>query len=386
MTPASAIASESGGRADTGAHPGVVSRTRWGLLLGIWAIPGVLSSAQSYLGYALRGEMPRNWPYVLIGFLTWLSWAILTPLIVSLTHRVPLQRGGERFARSLGVHVGAAILLTFVQGAFWLGVSFWVGSVMEPGSYGQLPIARTLAITLFGRMVSGLVTYGAVVGVATAADAQRRLREREVRSAQLEGELTSAQLRALKMQLHPHFLFNTLHAITVLIGEDAAAARRMVMQLGDLLRLTLSRAASTETSLAAELELVRLYLEIERTRFHDRLSVQYDVDPDAMNARVPDLILQPLVENAVRHGISPRAGAGEIVVRAKRDDGQLVLEVRDNGAGFPVHGASRQGIGLTTTRSRLTHLYGAEHALELGTAAGGGCVVRIRMPYRTEEA
>jgi tetratricopeptide (TPR) repeat protein len=132
----------------------------------------VLSAAQSYLGFALRDEMPRNWPYVLIGFLTWVSWALLTPVIIWLTQRVPLQRG-DRFARALGIHLAAALLLTFVHGAFWLGTSYWIGSVIEPGSYGRLPIARTLAITLFGRIVSGLVTYGAIVGVATAADAQR---------------------------------------------------------------------------------------------------------------------------------------------------------------------------------------------------------------------
>ena len=364
-------------------EPRSAPATRWGLLVAIWAIPGVLSAAQSYLAFALRDEMPRNWPYVIIGFLTWVSWAPLTPLILWLTVRVPLQRR-EGFVRALAIHVCAGLAITFVHGAFWIGTSYWVGSILEPGSYGRLPIARTLAITLFGRVVSGLVTYGAIVGVATAADAQRALRQRELRSAQLEGELTSAQLRALKMQLHPHFLFNTLHAITVLINEDAAAARRMVTQLGDLLRLTLSRAATTEISLASELELVRLYLEIERTRFQDRLAVRYDIDPDALDARVPDLILQPLVENAVRHGVSPRAGAGEIVVRAARDNGSLVLEVRDNGAGIARSAASGQGIGLTTTRSRLTHLYGTQHALELGDGPDGGCIARIRIPYRTE--
>src|SRR6185369_1320420 len=151
-------ASRANDRLSSADAPRPVQGTRWGLLLAIWTIPAVLSAAPSYLGYALRDEMPRNWPYIIIGFLTWQSWALLTPIIIWLTRRVPLQRGTDDFARALGIHVCAALLITFVHGAFWLGAGFWIGSVIEPGSYGRLPIARTLAITLFGRIVSGLVT------------------------------------------------------------------------------------------------------------------------------------------------------------------------------------------------------------------------------------
>jgi two-component system LytT family sensor kinase len=184
------------------------------------------------------------------------------------------------------------------------------------------------------------------------------------------------------MQLHPHFLFNTLHAITVLIREDPAAATRAVTRLGDLLRLTLSSAMTAEVSFSRELEILTLYLDIERTRFQDRLVIDYDVQPVTLDALVPDFILQPLVENAIKHGVSPHAGVGRIEVRSRADGDWLILEIRDNGAGIPPGEPPRAGIGLSTTKERLQHLYGGRHELELGNAPGGGFLARIRIPLR----
>jgi LytS/YehU family sensor histidine kinase len=184
------------------------------------------------------------------------------------------------------------------------------------------------------------------------------------------------------MQVHPHFLFNTLHAVTVLIREDPAAATKVVTRLGDLLRLTLSRATTAQVSFRRELEILTLYLEIERTRFQDRLEIHYDVQPATLSALVPDLILQPLVENAIRHGVSPNAGTGHITLRSRREGDWLVLEIRDNGAGLAPGQTPRDGIGLSTTKARLERLYGDAQQMTLTSLPEGGCVARIRIPYQ----
>src|SRR6185436_4142044 len=177
----------------------------------------------------------------------------------------------------------------------------------------------------------GLVTYAAVVATASALDYQRRLREEAVRTAQLQRDLSEAQVQAIKMQVQPHFLFNTLHTVNVLIEKDPIAAARMVTRLGDLLRHTLTRAAVAEVPLRTELDVLQLYLEIERTRFRDRLTVRVDAPVETLDALVPDLILQPLAENAIRHGIQSDTGAGSIEVTASRAGASLVIEVRDSG-------------------------------------------------------
>jgi LytS/YehU family sensor histidine kinase len=264
----------------------------------------------------------------------------------------------------------------------WLQISLALQGYLEPAVIAQMRsnYAEMYSAAVLSRLVGGAFTYAAVLGVATTLLYHQRVRERELRAAQLEAQLALAQVQALKMQVHPHFLFNTLHAITVLIREDPTAATRVVTRLGDLLRLTLSRATTTQVSFRHELEILTLYLEIERTRFHDRLVIEYDVQPATLGALVPDLILQPLVENAIRHGVSPNPGTGRIQVRSRREGDSLVLEILDNGAGLPSERPT-DGIGLTTTRARLERLYGDRHQLTLATLPEGGCVARIRIPF-----
>jgi LytS/YehU family sensor histidine kinase len=201
----------------------------------------------------------------------------------------------------------------------------------------------------------------------------------------LEAELAQAQLRALKSQLQPHFLFNTLHAITVLIRHDPESAGRMVVRLSDLLRMTLIDTEQHEVPLERELRFLRLYLEIEQTRFRDSLEVVWDVAPGLEDAAIPPLLLQPLVENALKHGVGPRAGGGRVTIAAHRRDNELVLQVTDNGPGLKNHGWSQNGsgIGLTSTQQRLEKLYGSKHRLALRENQGGGTTVSLGMPYRT---
>ena len=205
-----------------------------------------------------------------------------------------------------------------------------------------------------------------------------------LRYSRLEAGLAEARLDALKLQLQPHFLFNTLHAISSLMHKDVDAADRMIARLSELLRGAIEKVGVQEVTLREELEFLSGYLEIEQTRFHDRLSIKQDIDPGALDARVPNLMLQPLVENAIRHGIEPKTGPGTITIRCVRDNGVLIFNIIDDGPGIAGGrtGTIREGVGLSNTRSRLEHLYGDAHKLELVNTESGGVDVRLEIPYR----
>ncbi|HET8677491.1 MAG TPA: histidine kinase [Blastocatellia bacterium] len=192
------------------------------------------------------------------------------------------------------------------------------------------------------------------------------------------------------MQLHPHFLFNTLNSVSALLDEDVEAADEMLARLGDLLRMTLTNSGAQEVTLQEELEFLRCYLEIERVRFQDRLTIQMDIDPQALDALVPNLILQPIVENAIRHGIASRINPGRIEIRAARAGDALQLQVKDNGPGIQTKSdlavTSREGVGLSNTRARLKQLYGPRHRFELSDAVGGGLLLTIEIPFQMDRA
>jgi len=360
----------------------VGSRPKWSLIFLVWLIPAFVALLQAVAGNLLRGTLRQEWPWALMQIPRWLTWVPITPIVFYAAERFPFRR--DRLARSIWTHFGIALVIAVVIEVTWLQISFFIQSYLEPEALARMQNnrAEVYSVAVLSRLLGDAFIYAAVLGVATTLGYHRRLRERELRAAQLEAQLALAQVQALKMQVHPHFLFNTLHAVTVLIREDPGAATRVVTRLGDLLRLTLSRATTAQVSFRRELEILTLYLEIERTRFHDRLEIAYDVQPATLGALVPDLILQPLVENAIRHGVSPNAGTGRIDVRSRRDGDWLTLEIRDNGAGLAEGGARPDGIGLTTTRARLERLYGDRHELTLENLPQGGCVARIRIPFQ----
>jgi two-component system LytT family sensor kinase len=243
--------------------------------------------------------------------------------------------------------------------------------------FGKLLISYTL---------SDIFKYWIVVLGYLGWHYYRAYRERERQTAALATELVQARLQALRMQLNPHFLFNTLNTISALIHENPDAADRMIVRLSELLRRTLDRGDVQEVPLREELEFLRSYLEIEQMRFPDRLTVTFDIEPKTQDLLVPHLILQPLVENALRHGILPREEAGRVEISARVVDGQrLELKVRDNGNGLPATNGSpeREGIGLQNVRSRLAQLYGAAQQLEIGNASTGGVEARVRLPCCT---
>ena len=346
----------------------------------VWAVPATIAVLQSLASamYSTRGIGDRDWLFAAAQLPRYMLWAPLTPLIFAAVRRFPFVR--PRLARSIAVHACIALLcIAFVEA---LSTQFQWQLMSAVANRPRATPGRVVLFQALGSwLVIGLVTYSAVAAIASALDYQRRLRDEAVRVAQLERDVSEAQVQAIKMLVQPHFLFNTLHAVNVLIEQEPAAATRMVTRLGDLLRHTLSRAAVAAVPLRTELDLLRLYLEIEQTRFRDRLTVRIDTPAETLDALVPDLILQPLAENAIRHGIQSDTGAGSIGVTASRAGASLVIEVRDSGQG-PGDEVT-EGIGLKTVRGRLARLYADAH--EFSLVAGGACgsVARIRIPFRT---
>lgn len=354
---------------------------KWCLLLGCWTALGLIFASQAYV-YNSANDNPVAWKKVLAWTLIeWYIWAALSPFILWISRRFRFERG--RWATALLVHlpasVGFALLHLLLQSTFH--------EMTNRPSLKPDVLWPAFTYLLTKKIHLNFLTYWAIVGVSHAALYYRRYHEREARASQLEMQLARSHLQALKMQLHPHFLFNTLHTISELIHYDPAIAERTVARLGDLLRLTLESEDVQEVSLRQELEFLRKYLEIEQTRFHDRLSVDFQIDPQSLDARIPNLILQPLVENAIHHGIAASPTAGRIQIAAQRDDGMLRLQVQDNGGGLPTgweqHGV-KEGIGISNTRERLRQLYGRRHRFELRERPEGGLEVNLEIPYFEE--
>jgi signal transduction histidine kinase len=352
----------------------------WALVFGAWTVVGLLLASQWYLTSAVVGP-PVSWSYVL----TWVMsdcyiWAALSPLVLYLGRRFPIEHGTWRAAVPL--HLAAAAALSPLHSLAYTLATCWTPSAQLP----EMAFGHLLFNLATKKCLTNVVTYWVVLGLGHVLEYHRRFREREIRASQLEGQLASARLLALEMQLRPHFLFNALNAVSELIHTNPRAADRMVVRLGDMLRATLDGGASGEVPLRRELEQLERYLDVERMRFSDRLEVAFDVDPESLDAPVPNLILQPLVENAIRHGIASRPGAGRVEVEAHRLNGALVVRVRDDGPGLAGAGAPADGVGLSNTRARLEQIYGAGASLDLRNAAGGGLEVTLTIPARTVAA
>jgi two-component system, LytTR family, sensor kinase len=364
----------------------MASRPHWRLwvcvLLG-WTLIGLSFTLNYYLfagHYVAIFKQPPTLPEMLVWELPyWFLWALLSPLVFRLTRRFPLERG--RLLRSSLVHLAACLGLSLVHRAAYL----MVGWMLHVAVYRRLAsLSEVYNLNFFFNLPTGFMSYATLLLVGYAIEYTRRQSRLEAELAQAQLEVTQAQLQALKMQLQPHFLFNTLNSISTLLDEDPEAADEMLARLGDFLRLTLENPGAQEVTLREELELLRCYLEIERVRFQDRLDVALEVDPGTLDARVPNLILQPLVENAIRHGIVARTGPGRIEIRATRTDGRLRLQVLDNGPGLRPGGPAqdaRPGRGFALTRARLERLYDGGHSFHLGDAPGGGLQVTLEIPF-----
>jgi two-component system LytT family sensor kinase len=358
---------------------------KWGLIWSFWTVLGLLYTSQVYFGMRLEGMHHSFWrmlAWQLLG--CWYFWPLLTPLILWLGRRFPLERSSLK--RNLPVHIAASTILAAVHS---LQVSL---STVWFRPFDVMMRERPFWTGYWERFLSEyhleLIAYGMIVGVGYAFDYYARYREREFRASQLEAQLAQAQLQALKMQLHPHFLFNTLNAIAGLVRDRKdKAAVQMLAGLSDLLRHTLENAGKQEIPLREELDFLELYLDIQQMRFSDRLKVQMEVAPETLNARVPNLILQPLVENAIRHGIAARVSSGLIAVSARLVNGLLQLKVEDDGPGLKRDWRLEDGggIGLSNTRERLNQLYGREHRFEVRNREGGGVEATLVIPWRVNQ-
>jgi signal transduction histidine kinase len=325
----------------------------------------------------LQNDATTSFTYILaMNLVLWSSWALFAPVPFLLGRRFPFDRDG--WQRALLVHIPAALattsahLLLVGTGRFALHQLYGVDADWTATTYDAF--FRTLDFEL--------PVYWALLGLQHAGDYYQQGRMREVQAAHLETKLVEAQLLALQHQLHPHFLFNTLHAISALIHRDPDRADDMLERLSDLLRMTLRKVGVQEVPLADELDYLRVYLAIEQLHFGDRLSVMYRIDAEVVDAVVPTLILQPLAENAIRHGLEPQPGHGTLTIDAARVGNVLRIRVIDTGRGFRRPHQPLKGVGLSNSHARLSRLYGSEAALSINDNPGGGSIVEIALPFQ----
>jgi two-component system, LytTR family, sensor kinase len=308
-------------------------------------------------------------------------WAAYTPLVLWVANRFRPDSSRLHFIMGL---TGFGSIIALAQSATEWGLALAIESLRRvPADELTRRIQQAKRGIPFG-IFSNIIIYALIVAGHYAYDYYRGFRERQVRSAELETLLARADLQNLKSQLQPHFLFNTLNTISVLMRRDPAAANQTLVRLSDLLRISLNSVGAHEVSLREELNFLDGYLEIEQTRFQDRLRIRRSIEPGAMAAAVPNLILQPLVENAIKHGIAKRPGPGTIEIVAKRKASNLHLEVKDDGPGLAnMHAAD--GVGLSNTRQRLQQLYGSQHEFRVREADGGGVLVIVVIPFRIHD-
>ena len=352
---------------------------RWVFLVA--TLLGMFSTAQAYrlttLNPRARVDGVDLASLLVLNLMLWYIPAALMGPIFRVAARFRLD--GERWVRAIMIHACAAGAFSILHAATMIGVRLALWPEMR-----QLPRERWLSYVqnqYLPNLDWTLVTYAAVVGLSYALGYYRESQARALKAATLETSLMEARLKTLEAELHPHFLFNTLHAISTLVHTNPEAADRMISRLSDLLRLTFDRSGAAGVPLKEELEFLQKYLEIEQIRFQDRLSVRFDIDPETLDTEVPRLILQPLVENAIKHGIGPRSGEGLVQVSAKKRETGTWIEVRDNGVGLSRTSRARftNGVGLSNTRARLECLYGDAHRLDFADD-GGGLAVQILIP------
>jgi len=358
---------------------------RWLAYLGGWTLFALFFISEDAGRVIYQGRTVEWHAYLVVWLTTAYAWAFLTPFVWWLARRTPIER--RNWLRSGGIHLVLSLCFALIEEVLFAWITPVFGLPWFPRNF-----AATFRAVVPIDFHLNVIVYWLIVGVQHSVGYYRRFLERErlsaqleLRAAQLESQLTQARLSALKMQLHPHFLFNTLNAIVVLVRQHRTGeADEMLTNLSELLRQTLAGWETQEVPLRREVELINLYLDIQRVRFQDRLTVETNLSPATLNALVPSLLLQPLVENAVRHGVSKSSAAVKIELKSRLRDSILELQVCDNGPGVLGEG-SADGVGLSNTRDRLRQLYGERQSLRLEGLAGGGAVATVLLPYRAEK-
>lgn len=365
-------------------------RTLFTVAAAIWMSFALLQVVQSFVFAHAAGRVWKLTNAMVGGFPWWISWLVLTPLIAWLAERFPFTDG--RHWQALGKHAIAGVLVALVQ-VVSVGAIYWFTT-------GQFNIvASSLGNQVqrfFGNyFLESVVTYAGTAGVFIAIDFARAMRDEsvirarlETRAAALESSVAQARVDALSMQMNPHFLFNTLTAISGLVSQERKAeAREVIQRLGELLRQSLGNGTGPFSTVAREAELLEDYLYIQRLRFSDRLTASVDIDGKARDLLIPTMLLQPLVENAIRHGVEPKEGKGTVQVRVTREEDLLRISIADSGKGFSLGRdgrPAREGIGIANTRERLDHIYGPSASLQLNNLAGGGAEALVMLPVTPE--
>jgi two-component system LytT family sensor kinase len=342
------------------------------IVVACWTFLGLLFTPQTYLSN-LHSPTPFSWWQALLAnSVLFYLWAAFTPLVLWLGRRFLLEQ--PYLLRNLVIHFGLSFLVTSLH-LFLLGQLNYLVLILLVKEYVSPVPAIALAV---GLGATNIMIYWGIIGISQALAYFRRSREREISLAQ-------ARLQAIQTQLHPHFLFNTLNAISELVHEDAMRAEQTITQLSDLLRISLQSDAAQEITLKEELDFLRKYVEIQQTLLQERLTVNWNIEPDTLDAQVPNLLLQPLIENAIRHGIAPKATGGTIEINADRRGDRIMLSIEDDGIGigFPAENNIREGIGLKSVRTRLRHLYDESHEFSLKESGKGqGLCVEMVIPFR----
>ncbi len=357
-------------------HPFAKYTRRFLQLLALWSTVVVLFALQGYTYDSLHGQHPRPLTdYFRWQMEQWYTWLLLSPLVLSLAARRPIDPRHPQ--RALGLHLLASVLFALVA----IVIQSVISLFFEPGAQS---VVNNMALILSKDLAMGILTYWGLTSLAQTLHFYKENSNRQVRESQLERQLAQAQLTVLQMQLHPHFLFNTLHAIGTLVYEDPKSAEQMLLNLGSLLRVFLEQESAQQISLRRELHLVDLYLSIQKIRFRDRLTVRSVIDPDTLDCSIPSLLLQPLVENAIVHGIARNPGNDEIEISSSRQRDKLVIqisnanstlpgEVRPDGAGW--------GVGLSNTMQRLAQTYNGGAKLSIHARSPRGVVCEVSVPF-----
>ena len=349
-------------------------RVRLGLILFAFAnAVGLLEFLYRYLDVVTRARHESPWITFIEEFTGAYCAFAIVPVVIWMTRRFPLGPG-TRFWNllvHLPVLIAGAILAT---SAMW-GLRVWLFPLfgLGPYNYGTMPTRYFMEFPI------QMLGYSIIVSLTMLYD-------RQTRATQLEKSLARAQLQNLRLQLQPHFLFNTLNTISAVMYENVRVADRMIARLSDLLRMSLEQGGAQEVPLEREIEFLNLYVETMKARFEERLNVAIETGDDTHGAMVPPLLLQPLVENSIRHGADPDSSVVDVRVSARRENGLLRLEVRDHGPGLGVtrEAALRKGIGLSNTAERLERLYGTAHPVGIENAPDGGLVVTLRVPFHVD--
>ena len=345
--------------------------TAWLIVLAGWTVVGLGYFLSSAFAVSEANQPTTAWVRLLLFSVgtAWI-WAALTPPVLWLTRNASLAPGHR--ARSVGVYV-----LTGVGFFVTSGVLEWTLGLAT----GMATAGQFWSTLLFECLATRVLAYLTIATLGRTAYYFALDRTRQLHASELEARLARTHLQVLKMQLQPHFLFNTLNAVAELVHTEPDAADLMITRLGRLLRLSLDNAGHQVVPLRQEIDFLRVYLDIEQVRFQDRLQIVWDLASDTLEAAVPTLLWQPVLENAIRHGVTPLAGRGRIVIASRREGDDLVLEIRDNGTGLPPGAAPREGVGLRNIRERVYQLYGSGAVFSLAPALGGGTVATLRLPF-----